>query len=201
MADREKVRFATNVPKVLVFRYSAPREYPAPEANPDWGPSYLYGVTEDGSDRGLFASQYLHDLLQRGNVQIGSKVKIVKSEDPSDARKKSWQVEVDGVDATSEVQQAAPPVHDAPPEPPPPEEVYSQDIPPSPGEDIPRNPLADVGAIYLACLRIAQAALGADHPDVQAATATMFIAADRRKIAVTPRMQEAFRGMMRDSLR
>ena len=201
MADREKVRFATNVPKTLVFRYSTPREYPAPEANPDWGPSYLYGVTEDNSDRGLFASQYLHDLLQRGNVQIGSEVRITKSEDPGDARKKSWQVEVDGVDATSEAQQAAPPVHDAPPEPPPPEEVYSQNIPFAPGEDIPKNPLADVGAIFLACLRIAQAALGADHPDVQAATATMFIAADRRKIAVTPRMQEAFRDMMRDSVR
>jgi len=64
-------------------------------------------------------------------------------------------------------------------------------------------PMAEIGAVYFACLRMSLAAWKANGGDfsgseVQAGAATMFIAADRGKVKATPKMHEAFKKAMKD---
>lgn len=81
----DKIKFQTNIPVTVKFKYNQPRE----NTHEEFGTSYGYGVDSDAG--GIFyATELLHKTLQACNVKQGTTVQIIKSEDPTDARKKVW---------------------------------------------------------------------------------------------------------------
>ena len=81
----DKIKFQTNIPVTVKFKYNQPRE----NTHEEFGTSYGYGVDSDAG--GIFyATELLHKTLQACNVKQGTTVQVVKSEDPTDARKKVW---------------------------------------------------------------------------------------------------------------
>jgi len=81
----DKIKFQTNIAVTVTFKYNQPRE----NTHEEYGTSYGYGVD---SDKGgiFYATELLHKTLQACNVKQGTTVQIIKSEDPTDARKKVW---------------------------------------------------------------------------------------------------------------
>jgi len=90
MADEdrpEKVKFRTNIPQRLKFRYATAKKH----THEEFGDSYFYGVVDgDGVQRPLFATPTLHALIQFLPLQAGQTLEIAKLEDPQDGRKVIW---------------------------------------------------------------------------------------------------------------
>jgi len=83
----DKIKFQTNIPVRVTFKYNQPKE----STHEEFGTSYGYGVDSDAG--GIFyATELLHKTLQACNVKQGVTVDIVKGEDPTDGRKKVWLV-------------------------------------------------------------------------------------------------------------
>jgi len=90
----EKVTFRTNIPNTLVFRYGQAKEIDPPKDHQDWGPSYLFGVTEGSEQKSLFASATLHALIHYAGLKRDDTVVITKEDDPADGRRNIWSVKI-----------------------------------------------------------------------------------------------------------
>lgn len=86
MAQMDKIKFQTNIPVTVKFKYNQPRE----NTHDEYGTSYAYGVNSEGVDKIFYATELLHTTLQAADAKQNKTVQIIKSEDPNDGRKKVW---------------------------------------------------------------------------------------------------------------
>lgn len=73
MSDRETLKIMTGTDNVIEFMYDTPKT-----GNNSYGAWYLYGINHDGAEKGLFATQTLHDKLR--HYGKGDKVNVRKEE-------------------------------------------------------------------------------------------------------------------------
>jgi len=197
---KPKVQFDTNIAKVLLFPYGDAKTIPPKEHEGRTLPEqHLYSVIDqaDTQAKNLYASAYLHSQLQRAGMDKGFKGAITIKEDPDDRKKRIWEVVVltGGEKATQDQQQTPeqPPPEDEGPAPGPYDEPATNDT------GIP--PMAEIGAVYLSCLRISEACWDSigrpeETAGIQAGAATMFIRASQRNVSASPKMHIAFREVM-----
>jgi len=104
-----KVAFKTNIASTFIFNFAKPREVKPDPDDPekkDWGSFYVYGVTEDGTDKYMKATPALYKILDDSNLlKRGSVVTILKGEKKNPDTGKTTQywekVEIDGVNVTT----------------------------------------------------------------------------------------------------
>ena len=73
MSQNETLKIEKNTDTVVEFLYDTPKT-----GSNNYGNWYLYGVKHDGADKGIFATEYLHDKLRF--YRKGDKVNIRKDD-------------------------------------------------------------------------------------------------------------------------
>ena len=96
MADNKTLKFKTNVPETVEFKYDNPKD-----GENEHGPWFLYGVKHKDGDAGFFATPFLNDLIQWAGVKKGATATITKKERP-DGKSKFWTIEVNNIEYTTD---------------------------------------------------------------------------------------------------
>lgn len=73
MSQNETLKIQEGIDNVVEFLYDSPKT-----GTNNYGNWYLYGVRHEGSEKGIFATDYLHDKLQY--YRRGDKVNIRKEQ-------------------------------------------------------------------------------------------------------------------------
>lgn len=102
--DGNKLKFLDNLPETVIFKYDSPKVWD--NVSKQDGKSYKtysYAVTYKGIDLYMSANEYLNSLLQSLGSLQGRELELVHLQDPSDLKRKYWQIKERGADITPSV--------------------------------------------------------------------------------------------------
>ena len=96
MANREALRFKTNIPEQVIFQYDKYGKTGKNKFDKNW---FSFGVTQDGVDKTLFATDYLHDFLHYVGLKKGDVYTITQMQ--GEGNTKYWTISLDGIEYDS----------------------------------------------------------------------------------------------------